>query len=88
MNISQLPKTLKLKARAYQGKADQQFFNKHSDDLSVAFNWQTTEEGGDFWIEIYLSKTEKEVYKVLEKTTPNDLEFGALMRKIIKDENK
>jgi hypothetical protein len=24
----------------------------------------------------------------LEKTTPNDLEFGALMRKIIKDENK
>jgi hypothetical protein len=24
----------------------------------------------------------------LEKTTPNDYEFGELMRKIIKDENK
>ena len=85
MNISQLPKTLKLKARAYQEKADQQFFKKQSDDLKDAFNWQTTTEGGDFWIEIYSSKTDKEVYKVLEKTTPNDYQFGELMRKIIKE---
>jgi len=85
MNISQLPKSLKLKAIAYQKKADQQFFNKHSDDLKDAFNWETTEEGTYFWMDIYFSKTEKEVYKVLEKTTPNDYQFGELMRKIIKE---
>ena len=88
MNIAQLPKTLKLKARAYQEKSNPHYFNKHSDDLKDAFNWETTEEGTDFWMDIYLSKTDKEVYKVLEKTTPNDYEFGELMRKIIKYENK
>jgi hypothetical protein len=67
MNISQLPKTLKLKARAYQEKADQQFFNKNSYKLDDAFNWETTEEGTQFWQYIFLAQTDKEVYKVLEK---------------------
>ena len=45
-----------------------------------------TQTNNDFArIKLQHLKTELEE---LEKTTPNDYEFGELMRKIIKDENK
>jgi len=45
-----------------------------------------TQTNNDFArIKLQQLKTE---FENLEKTTPNDYEFGALMRKIIKDENK
>jgi hypothetical protein len=45
-----------------------------------------TQTNNDFArIKLQHLKTELED---LERNTPNDMEFGALMRKIIKDENK
>jgi hypothetical protein len=86
MKISQLPPEIKEKAIAYKESADQQFFNKHSDNLFNAFDWFNTEEGRSYWQQWHLKEYDLK-YQLQQLSTqyPNDLEFGAQVRKLISE---
>jgi hypothetical protein len=86
MKISQLPPEIKEKAIAYRNVADQEFWNNESDNLFNAFDWGNTEEGRDFWNEWHL-KEYGITHQLQQLSTqyPNDLEFGAQVRKLISE---
>ena len=48
MKISELPPIQKSKALEYQKKANE-CWDKKTDDLSQAFDWQNTQEGFNYW---------------------------------------
>ncbi|WP_396180036.1 hypothetical protein [Flavobacterium sp.] len=85
MKISQLPPEIKEKAIAYREK-----FNPTSttDYLHSAFPWEKpdTEEGFDYWNEWYNKPYDlKHQLQQLSTQYPNDLEFGAQVRKLISE---
>jgi len=48
MKISELPPIQKRKALEYQKNADK-WWDKKTDDLSHAFNWENTQEDFNYW---------------------------------------
>jgi hypothetical protein len=86
MKISQLPPGIKEKAIAYRESADQGIWNTKSDILLVAFNWEETSEGRDFWKQ-WDEKPFDTTRQLQQLSTqyPNDLEFGAQVRKLISE---
>jgi hypothetical protein len=85
MKISQLPPEIKEKAIAYRKK-----FNPldETDDLALAFPWGKphTEEEDDYWHE-WNEKPFDITHQLQQLSTqyPNDLEFGAQVRKLISE---
>jgi hypothetical protein len=86
MKISQLPPEIKEKAIAYRDNANQAYWDKESDNLAKAFDWYNTSERRDYWNEWH-NKPFDTTYKLqqLSKQYPNDLEFGAQVRKLISE---
>jgi hypothetical protein len=86
MKISQLPPEIKEKAIAYRESADQDFWDKYSDNLLVAFHWSKTSEGEYYW-EQWHEKPFDITHQLQQLSTqyPNDLEFGAQVRKLISE---
>jgi hypothetical protein len=86
MKISQLPPEIKEKAIAYREK-----FNPFSkaDDLAFAFPWEkpNTEEGEFYWNDWHHKDFEPITHQLQQLSTqyPNDLEFGAQVRKLISE---
>lgn len=58
MKISELPQDLKEKALEYQ--RNNLSFDKESDSLVYAFNWENTKEGPDFWRDLFLKQQKKQ----------------------------
>jgi hypothetical protein len=86
MKISQLPPEIKEKAIAYRENTDQDFWGKESDNLIVAFHWCKTSEGSDFWNEWHLKPYDiTHQLQQLSTQYPNDLKFGAQVRKLISE---
>jgi hypothetical protein len=87
MKISQLPPEIKEKAIAYRESAVRDFGGKESDNLIVAFHWCKTSEGSDFWNEWHHKDFEPITHQLQQLSTqyPNDLEFGAQVRKLISE---
>ena len=86
MKISQLPPEIKEKAIGYRDVADQGFWNKESDNLFFAFDWGNTEEGRFFWRDWNLKEYDlTHQLQQLSTQYPNDLEFGAQVRKLISE---
>jgi hypothetical protein len=86
MKISQLPPEIKEKAIAYRENADQGFWNTKSDNLQHAFNWLNTKEGRFFWRDWHLKEFDlTHQLQQLSTQYPNDLEFGAQVRKLISE---
>jgi hypothetical protein len=85
MKISQLPPEIKKKAIAYKEK-----FNPliETDHLNSSFPWHkpNTEEGYHFWNEWHLKPFDT-THQLQQLSTqyPNDLEFGAQVRKLISE---
>jgi len=52
MKISELPNGIREKALEYQ----KQEGGKYYDDLSLAFNWNATVEGWDYWVDLDRAK--------------------------------
>ena len=78
MKISQLPPRIKEKAIAYR--------DIESDDINIAFPWHKTEEGRFFWRDWHLKEYDlKYQLQQLNQQYPNDLEFGAQVRKLISE---
>jgi hypothetical protein len=53
MKISQLPQEVKEKALRYQKNADEEHWEKTTDYLGDAFDWEATEEEYDYWEKWY-----------------------------------
>jgi len=86
MKISQLPLEIKEKAIGYRESADQKVWNKYSDDLQKAFPWHETEERRNFWRDWHLKQYGlTHQLQQLNQQYPNDLEFGAQVRKLISE---
>jgi len=86
MKISQLPPEIKEKAIGYRESADQEKYKKDSDNLLRAFYWRGTEEGYLYWNELHWKTFDlKEKLQQLNQQYPNDLEFGAQVRKLISE---
>jgi hypothetical protein len=86
MKISQLPPEIKEKAIAYRESADQEFWNNESDNLFNAFDWGNTEEGEFYWENWHLKEYDlTHQLQQLSTQYPNDLEFGAQVRKLISE---
>jgi hypothetical protein len=85
MKISQLPPGIKEKAIAYREVAAD-YWDKETDNLLLAFDWEETSEGRDYWNEWHLKPFDT-TYKLQQLSTqyPNDLEFGAQVRKLISE---
>jgi len=77
MKISQLPPEIKEKAIGYK--------IVETDDLEIAFTWAGTKEGFYYWEQwnnkCYLTHQLQQ----LNQKYPNDLEFGAQVRKLISE---
>jgi hypothetical protein len=85
MKISQLPPEIKEKAIAYREKFNP---SNETDDLAFAFPWEkpNTEEGHDYCNEWNSKPYDlKHQLQQLSKQYPNDLEFGAQVRKLIRE---
>ena len=91
MKISELPEEVKAKALEYQKNERNPFFNNESDDLKVAFEWNNTEEGYDYWGKWYDKKITLEtpqhydnskgsIYKFCEEQELNSYEFDLIKR--------
>jgi hypothetical protein len=85
MKISQLPPEIKEKVIAYREK-----FNPliETDNLSFAFPWEkpNTEEGEFYWNDWHLKPYDlTHQLQQLSTQYPNDLEFGAQVRKLISE---
>jgi hypothetical protein len=82
MKISELPQDVKAKALEYQKNASDAW-NKETDDLLNAFDWDNT-EGFEYW-----QKWDEKEYNLLEQLTelrkqyPNDFDFGREVAKLI-----
>jgi hypothetical protein len=86
MKISQLPPEIKEKAIAYRESADKEVWNTKSDILATAFDWYNTSEGRDYWNEWHNKPFDITLQlQQLNKQYPNDLEFGAQVRKLISE---
>jgi hypothetical protein len=86
MKISQLPPEIKEKAIAYRDVANQAYWDKDSDNLLLAFTWIDTEEGRDYWSEWHNKPFDiTHQLQQLNQQYPNDLEFGAQVRKLISE---
>jgi hypothetical protein len=85
MKISQLPPEIKEKAIAYRENAAD-YWDKETDNLLLAFTWINTKEGRDYWNEWH-NKPFDTTHKLQQLSTqyPNDLEFGAQVRKLISE---
>jgi hypothetical protein len=89
MKISQLPPEIKEKAIAHRDVANQDIWDKDSDNLADAFNWFNTQdksEGFEYWKNWDAIKYDLK-YQLQQLSTqyPNDLEFGAQVRKLISE---
>lgn len=56
MKISELPRDVRFNAETYRQNANQRYYELTSDDLTDAFNWNTTKEGYYYWKKMYDSK--------------------------------
>jgi hypothetical protein len=84
MKISQLPPEIKEKAIAYRDVANQAYWDKDSDNLAKAFDWYDTSERRDYWNDWHLKPFDlTHQLQQLSTQYPNDLEFGAQVRKLI-----
>lgn len=86
MKISQLPPEIKEKAIAYREKINPL---SKTDNLQIAFSWKKTNEGFEYW-KNWDAKKENEIdlkhqLQQLNQQYPNDLEFGAQVRKLISE---
>jgi hypothetical protein len=54
MKISQLPQEVKEKALEYQRNANEDW-DKNTDNLRDAFDWEDLEERHIYWVDCYLS---------------------------------
>jgi len=86
MKISQLPPEIKEKAIGYRESANQRNWDKYSDNLADAFNWGDTVEDETYWRKWHLKEYDlTHQLQQLNKQYPNDLEFGAQVRKLISE---
>jgi hypothetical protein len=89
MKISQLPPEIKEKAIAHRDVANQDIWDKYSDNLADAFNWFNTQdksEGFEYWKNWDARKYDlTHQLQQLSTQYPNDLEFGAQVRKLISE---
>lgn len=70
MKIIELPEDLKAKALEYQKNETDTVYNKNTDSLLEAFNWDNTKEGLDFWEELHEADPNKIEVKDAEIVTP------------------
>lgn len=70
MKISELPEDLKVKALEYQKNETGKAYDKETDYLNGAFNWEVTKEGYDFWDELYEAKPNEIEVEDAEIVTP------------------
>jgi len=56
MKISELPRDVRFNAETYRQDANQTYYEFTSDDLTDAFNWNTTKEGYYYWKKMYDSQ--------------------------------
>ena len=56
MKISELPRDVRFYAEIYRENANQTYYELTSDDLTDAFNWNTTKEGYYYWKKMYDSQ--------------------------------
>lgn len=56
MKISELPRDVRFNAETYRKNANQRYYELTSDDLTDAFNWNTTKEGYYYWKKMYDSQ--------------------------------
>jgi hypothetical protein len=68
MKISELPQEIKEKALAYQRNGIATYYDKSTDNLLEAFDWESTEEKTSFWrdLHISLSNNKQEISKTKE----------------------
>ena len=66
MKISELPPIQKRKALKYQKNANESW-DKETDDLSQAFDWQNTQEGFNYWQKLENETSEIAQIKAEEK---------------------
>ena len=59
MKISELPRDVRFNAETYRQDANQTYYELTSDDLTDAFNWNTTKEGYYYWKKMYDSQPSK-----------------------------
>lgn len=66
MKISELPTEIRIKAQNYRSVANQQYYENDSDDLVNAFNWDKTDEGFVYWMNISndVSSEKPEQYQI------------------------
>jgi hypothetical protein len=71
MKISQLPQKVKVRALEYQKESKGKLvWNKTTDNLQHAFDWESSEEGYDYWIKWYEEDfIEEQIWKVTTKDT-------------------
>jgi hypothetical protein len=79
MKISELPKDVKKKALKYQKNEKDKMYNKKTDDLVDAFDWEETKEGVSYWIDW----DDKEI----EKTQPHYDNTNGSLYKFANDQN-
>jgi hypothetical protein len=82
MKISQLPPEIKEKAIAYREKINPL---SKTDDLHIAFSWKKTNEGFEYWKNWAARQEITHQLQQLSTQYPNDLEFGAQVRKLISE---
>ena len=56
MKTSELPRDVRFNAETYRQEANQTYYELTSDDLTDAFNWNTTKEGYYYWKKMYDSQ--------------------------------
>lgn len=56
MKISELPRDVRFNAETYRQDANQTYYELASDELTDAFNWNTTKEGYYYWKKMYDSQ--------------------------------
>jgi hypothetical protein len=85
MKISELPQEVKEKALEYQRNADENW-DKNTDNLEYAFDWQNTNEEEDYWSECnrwsapeIIMYSEEEVFKLINEYF-NDAMSGCNLR--------
>jgi hypothetical protein len=75
MKISELPNGIREKALEYQ-KQDGKVLE--TDDLCLAFNWNATVEGLDYWVDLDRAKPTQDVQETLEEAKKQQFKYDNL----------
>ncbi len=70
MKISELPKEIREKALEYREK-ETKHYNRESDDLMIAFCWESTKEGYSYWNDLDDQDPQKELKDTIVESVIN-----------------